>query len=226
MCGRFDRHRPVADFAGLVDGLMLDGSEPLAPSYNIAPSQSAVTVCASDAGPRVRGLQWGLAPEWAKSQKIPRPINARAETLAQKPMFREAFRSGRCLVLCDGYYEWQTRSDGTKQPFHIALADAGPFFLAGLWARNTMLSEEPLTSFCIITTIASESCRAIHPRMPAILDHDHHHRWLGTSPLTPDTAGAMLGPSKKPMRLTAVSRFVNNPANNDSQCIALAASPE
>jgi putative SOS response-associated peptidase YedK len=218
MCGRFDRHRPVADFAVVVDGLVAGGSESLAPSYNIAPSQPAVVVCASDIGPRAQVLQWGLAPAWAKKSNIPRPVNARAETLSQKPMFREAFRSGRCLVLCDGYYEWQVLSDGTKQPFHLSLVDGGPFVLAGLWAYNTLLSEKPLASFCVITTAANETCRAIHPRMPVILDGDHHRQWLETSPLTLDTAGAMLRACEKPMRLTPVSRFVNNPANNGPQC--------
>ena len=105
MCGRFDRHRPVADFIEAVDGLILDGSEPAPPSYNIAPSQRALVVCGSESGPVVRALHWGLVPAWVKTPKMVRPINARAETVAQKPMFRDAFKVSRCLVLCDGYYE-------------------------------------------------------------------------------------------------------------------------
>ena len=220
MCGRFDRHRPVADFLQAVDGLIVDGLEPAPPSYNIAPSQPALVACCSESGPVVRALHWGLVPAWAKNPKMARPINARAETVAQKPMFRDAFKVSRCLVLCDGYYEWQLRPDGSKQPYRLALEGDTPFVMAGLWARNTRLTAEPLETFCIVTTQASSRCKDIHPRMPVILDREHHQPWLDGSSQSLESIVAMLRPYEKELSVTPVSRIVNSPANNGPQCIA------
>jgi len=220
LCGRFDRHRPVADFIEVVDSLILDEPESAPPSYNIAPSQQALVVCRSESGPVVRALQWGLVPAWVKTPKMARPINARAETIAQKPMFRDAFKASRCLVLCDGYYEWQLRPDGSKQPYRLALEGGAPFVMAGLWARNTRFTVEPLNTFCIVTTQASSHCKDIHPRMPVILDREHHQQWLDESSQSLDTIAAMLRPYEKELSVTPVSRIVNSPANNGPQCIA------
>ncbi|HCX86756.1 MAG TPA: hypothetical protein DG761_01885 [Gammaproteobacteria bacterium] len=222
MCGRFDRHRTVAGFLEVIDAPDLPGqdTDPVAPSYNIAPSQQAAAVCVTDTGPRLAPLTWGFVPAWAKNPRMPRPINARAETLAQKPMFRDGFRTRRCLVLCDGYYEWQRRADGSKQPFHITLEDGAPFVMAGLWARNTTLTAEVIESFCVITTEASEFCREIHPRMPLILERTHHQEWLKASSLDLDTATAMLETCPQPLHLSPVSRFVNSPANDGPECIS------
>ena len=108
MCGRFDRHRPVAEFGDVINGLDFSDDDPVVPSYNVAPSQRAAVVCRTDAGVRLLDLTWGLVPTWLKREGFSKPINARAETLADKPMFRDAFRKTRCLVLCDGYYEWRS----------------------------------------------------------------------------------------------------------------------
>ena len=131
MCGRFDRHRPVTDFLEVIGipDLVAGQDEPVASSYNVAPSREAMAVCAGDAGPTLKALVWGFAPAWAKNPKMPKPINARAETVAEKPMFRDGFRSSRCLVLCNGYYEWQRQADGTKQPFYLTVEDCSPFFM-------------------------------------------------------------------------------------------------
>ncbi|MGE4634848.1 MAG: SOS response-associated peptidase [Arenicellales bacterium] len=220
MCGRFDRHRPVVDFVEAIDGLIVDGSEPAPPSYNIAPSQQALVACRSESGPVVRALHWGLVPGWVKAPKMARPINARAETVAQKPMFRDAFKISRCLVLCDGYYEWQLQPQGPKQPYRLALEGGAPFVMAGLWARNTRFAAEPLETFCIVTTQASSRCNDIHPRMPVILDREHHQQWLDGSSQSLDTITAMLRPYEKELSVTPVSRIVNSPANNGPQCIA------
>lgn len=220
MCGRFDRHRPVADFIEAVDGLTLDEPESALPSYNIAPSQRALIVRGSELGPVVRALHWGLVPAWAKTSKMVRPINARAETVAEKPMFRDAFKVSRCLVLCDGYYEWQLRPDGSKQPYRLALEGSAPFVMAGLWARNTRFTAEPLETFCIVTTQASSRCNDIHPRMPVILDREHHQQWLDRSLQSLSAIVAMLRPYEKDLSVTPVSRIVNSPANNGPQCIA------
>jgi len=222
MCGRFDRHRPVSDFLEVIDApdLIVQDADPVAPSYNVAPSREAAVVCATDVGLRLAPLTWGFVPAWAKNPKMPRPINARVETLAQKPMFRDRFRTSRCLVLCDGYYEWRRQADGSKQPFHITLEDGAPFVMAGLWSQNTILTTEVIESFCVITTEASEFCREIHPRMPVILDRAHHQEWLKASPLDLDTATAMLAMPSQPLHVSPVSRFVNSPANDGPQCIS------
>ena len=222
MCGRFDRHRPVTDFLDVIGipNLVAGQDEPVASSYNVAPSREAIAVCAGDAGPALKALVWGFAPAWAKNPKMPKPINARAETVAQKPMFRDGFRTSRCLVLCDGYYEWQRQADGTKQPFYLTVEDGVPFLMAGLWARNTTLAAAPVESFCVITTEANASCRHLHPRMPLILTPEHHETWLDASSLDLDIAVEMLRPPANAMRLFAVSRFVNSPNNDSPQCIA------
>jgi putative SOS response-associated peptidase YedK len=220
LCGRFDRHRPVADFVEVVDGLVLDGPDPAPPSYNIAPSQQALVVCGSESGPVVRALHWGLVPAWVKTPKMARPINARAETIAQKPMFRDAFKVSRCLVLCDGYYEWQLRPDGSKQPYRLALEGGIPFVMAGLWACNTRFTAEPMETFCIVTTQASSRCNDIHPRMPVILDCEHHQQWLDGSSQSSGMVEAMLRPYEKELSVIPVSRIVNSPANNGPKCIA------
>jgi putative SOS response-associated peptidase YedK len=222
MCGRFDRHRPVTDFLEMIGipGLVFGEGHSVAPSYNVAPSREAIAVCAGDAGTAPKALVWGFTPAWAKNPKMPKPINARAETVAEKPMFRDGFRSSRCLVLCDGYYEWQRQADGTKQPFYLTVEDGAPFLMAGLWARNTTLAESPVESFCVITTEANASCRQVHPRMPLILNPEHHEAWLNPSSLNLDTVAEMLRPPTNAMRLSAVSRFVNSPNNDSPQCIA------
>ena len=221
MCGRFDRHRPVSDFLEVIDAPdLIVQDDSVAPSYNVAPSQQAAVVCATDTGPRLTPLTWGFVPAWAKDLKMPKPINARAETLGQKPMFRDGFRASRCLVLCDGYFEWQRQADGAKQPFYITPEDGTPFVMAGLWAQNTTLTAEVIESFCVITTEASEFCRDVHPRMPVILQRTHHREWLKASSLNLDAATAMLTNYSQPLHLAPVSRFVNSPANDSPQCIS------
>ena len=221
MCGRFDRHRPVSDFLEVIDAPdLIVQDDSVAPSYNVAPSQQAAVVCATDTGPRLTPLTWGFVPAWAKDLKMPKPINARAETLGQKPMFRDGFRASRCLVLCDGYFEWQRQADGAKQPFYITPEDGTPFVMAGLWAQNTTLTAEAIESFCVITTEASEFCRDVHPRMPVILERTHHREWLKASSLDLDAATAMLTSYSQPLHLAPVSRFVNSPANDSPQCIS------
>jgi len=219
MCGRFDRHRPVSDFLEVIDAPdLIVQDDSVAPSYNVAPSREAAVVCATDTGPSLRPLTWGFVPAWAKDLKMPKPINARAETLGQKPMFRDGFRASRCLVLCDGYFEWQRQADGAKQPFYITPEDGTPFVMAGLWAQNTTLTAEVIESFCVITTEASEFCRDVHPRMPVILQRTHHREWLKASSLDLDAATAMLTSYSQPLHLAPVSRFVNSPARCTGDC--------
>ncbi len=188
----------------------------LAPRYNIAPTQSApvVRLDAAAGGRRLAPLRWGLVPAWAKEIGIgARMINARAETVAEKPAFRAAFRARRCLVAADGFYEWQNTAAG-KQPWRVCLADRGPFAFAGLW-ESWRGPDGEVQTFTIITTEACPSLSAIHPRMPVILAPRDHAAWLA-----PATHSASLKSMLAPFpddRLTAykVDRRVGNVRHDD-----------
>jgi putative SOS response-associated peptidase YedK len=130
VCGRFDRHSSLADFAHAIDGLLVVASEELSPSYNVAPSQRALVVRSTPEGRVASALVWGLVPSWVKKTKKNPPINARSETVKERPMFRRSFRTQRCLVLCNGYYEWQEKATGPKQPYYLQCPGATPFALA------------------------------------------------------------------------------------------------
>jgi putative SOS response-associated peptidase YedK len=192
----------------------------LTPRYNIAPTQDVAAVRAGVEGGRVLvELRWGLIPSWAKDRSIgSRMINARAETVADKPAFRAALRSRRCLVLADGFYEWQ-RLGARKQPYFIGLRNGGPFAFAGLWERWAPNGSEPIESCTILTTSANEVIAPIHDRMPVILDAQDHALWLdsgveGASELLP-----VLRPQPaEAVRAFPVGLLVNNPANDVPAC--------
>jgi putative SOS response-associated peptidase YedK len=163
-------------------------------------------------------LRWGLVPSWAKEGAIGnRLINARAETLAEKPSFRAAFRARRCLVAADGFYEWRQEGEA-KQPYRIARRDGGPFAFAGLWERWAPAGAEAIESFTIVTSDASALLRPIHERMPALLRPEDHAAWLGGDT---DQAKAALGRLLPDALLEAypVSRRVNSPRHDDPACI-------
>ncbi|MGH7194768.1 MAG: SOS response-associated peptidase, partial [Candidatus Saccharimonadales bacterium] len=202
------------------------------PRYNIAPTQPAPVVrLTSASGRRVFDwLRWGLVPSWAKDLDIGNQlINARGETLASKPAFRHAFRQRRCLVVADGFYEWQ-RQGKRKQPFYITAADGSPLAFAGLWERwqspgagqadKPAGEASPIESCTIITTSASECVRALHDRMPVILPRETWTAWL--DPAMDDSAAlhdlmnrcAVDGLVSHP-----VDALVNSPANDSSRCI-------
>ena len=154
MCGRFERHSALSEFSKVVEGLIAKDIDPLPPSYNIAPSQAALVVRHETGVHRVDSLTWGLVPSWMKEPGKIRPINARAETIHQKPMFRDVCKHQRCLVLCDGYYEWKKLSNGRKQPYHLGRTDKSPFVMAGLWSHNIHVTAGGVETFCVITTPA------------------------------------------------------------------------
>ncbi len=155
----------------------------LAPRYNVAPTQDVPVVRLEEGERELVMLRWGLIPSWAKDPEIGnRMINARGETVAEKPSFRSAFRRRRCLVVADGFYEWQKRPDGPKQPYFITVANGGPFGLAGLWERWSDPTEGyPVESCTVITTGANELLKPIHNRMPVIIDPSDFDAWLDTS---------------------------------------------
>jgi putative SOS response-associated peptidase YedK len=215
MCGRYSLTTPVDVLRRLFGFAELPN---LAPRYNVAPTQMAPVIRPSGGGGRrLDLLRWGLVPGWARDEKIgSRLINARGETVATLPSFRAAFRSRRCLVPVDGFYEWR-REGARKQPYHIALADGGPFAFAGLWERHEG-GAAPLDTFTIVTTAANELLRPLHDRMPVILEPADAETWLGGTPVA---AAALIRPfPAERLVLRAVSPRVNSPRYDDPACLA------
>ena len=225
MCGRFTLTTPaeiVAEFFGLEDQLVLS------PRFNIAPTQTVLVVRESPESKHreAANLHWGLVPSWAKDRSIAaKLINARGETVAEKPSFRRAFRQQRCLVVADGFYEWKaaTEKGAAKQPYWISSADGGPMGFAGLWEEWRPADGEPLQTCAIITTSANSVMEPIHARMPVILEPSELAAWLDTerrSGADLDFIESLLRPCD-PERLATrrVSKHVNSPRNDDSRCI-------
>jgi putative SOS response-associated peptidase YedK len=220
MCGRYSLTTP-AEGVRRVFGFLEQPN--LEPRYNIAPTQEVAALRLGEDGERhfVR-LKWGLIPGWAKDLSIgARMINARAESVADKPAFRSAFRKRRCLVLADGFYEWQKRETGPKQPFRIALADGAPFGFAGLWESWTDRgSGETVESCTIVTTGANELLAPIHHRMPVILAPGDVAAWLDAA-ASPEAAQALLRPCTAGVLVAyPISTRVNKVANDDPGVIA------
>jgi putative SOS response-associated peptidase YedK len=223
MCGRFTLRTPVKDVAAAFDvpAEGLADSLPLFTHFNIAPTQQVVAVRAdpSSGSRQLVPLRWGLVPSWADDPAIGnRMINARADTVASKPSFRAAFKSRRCLIAADGFYEWQKRG-ASKQPYFIGLRDEGPFAFAGLWERWRR-DDQTIESCTIITTEANELMRPLHDRMPVILPREDYASWLDPRPDRGEALQKLLQPYA-PARMTAypVSTIVNNPRNDVPQCI-------
>lgn len=220
MCGRFTLRTPLSV---LIEQFELRQAPQLPLRFNIAPTQAiaAVRICGDSSERQLHLLRWGLVPSWAKDPAGgAKMINARAETVADKPAFRAAFRCRRCLIPADGYYEWK-KEGAKKRPFHIRRRDDRPFAFAGLWETWRGGGEEqPLETCTILTTDANEVSRAIHDRMPVIVDKDDYALWLDPSvqererlqPLlrTYDSAALVASP---------VSLRVNNVHNDDPACL-------
>ena len=217
MCGRYSITTNVEALRRLYG---FRGAPNLQPRFNLAPTQPAPAIRLNAAGEReLSMLRWGLIPAWAPDRSIGnRMINARAETLAEKPSFRAALQDRRCLVLADGFYEWQKQGP-KKQPYFITLADGAPFAMAGLWDRWTDRgTRETIESFTIITTAASPDLTGIHDRMPALFDSRGQEAWLAAADLA--VAQALLKPFPGPVSALPVSTFVNDPKNDSPACLA------
>jgi putative SOS response-associated peptidase YedK len=213
MCGRYAFFSPSEAVKRIFS---LEGVPELEPRYNVAPTQAVAAVRAGEEGRRdFVMLHWGLVPRWAKERAIGnRMINARAESVAEKPAFRDAFRKRRCLVLADGWYEWQV-APGGKRPWFVRLKDGRPFAFAGLWERwKDPANGAMLESCTIVTTDASESLRKIHERMPVVLGEADWDRWLDTAFSDADKLLELLVPfDPKSLEAWPVSREVNAPKN-------------
>ncbi len=218
MCGRFSQ----ADLEQL-DREILNILE--IPSfearYNVAPTQDAAIIREGPRGRTVELLRWGLIPSWADDPKMAaRTINARAETLATKPAFRDSFRSRRCIVPASGFYEWK-KTGSKKQPFYIHPSLGRHFFLAGLWDRWFSNVDGPIESFTIATTDANDALREIHDRMPVVLSANDIDQWLDPAYDNAARLEALLRPAPdSTIAMYPVSTFVNAVANEGPTCIA------
>lgn len=217
MCGRFTL---TADINTIQEAFpWVDIPAGMAPRYNIAPTQP-VAVVVNDGRNRLDHYVWGLIPSWSKDPSIgSRLINARAETLAEKPSFRSAFRRRRCLILADGFFEWKKSTDtagkAVKIPTYIQLADGKPFAFAGLWENWNGPDGSQILSCTIITTQPNPLTATIHDRMPVILPQQALNRWLEPGEANPEKLADLLVPyPAEAMRAYPVSSLVNNPAND------------
>ena len=218
MCGRYAFFSPAE---AVKRTFALDLLPELKPRYNIAPTQSVPALRVVEEGRRsLTMLHWGLVPHWAKERAIGnRMINARSETLAEKPSYREAFRRRRCLVLADGWYEWQS-APGGKQPWFVRLRDPRPIAFAGLWEKWKDAAGELLESCTIVTCDASESIRKIHDRMPVVLPEESWDRWMDPAYSDTEALSKILVPfDQKALRAWQVSRLVNAPKNEGPKLI-------
>ena len=219
MCGRFTLQSPADDIRYLFD---LEDPVDLPPRYNIAPTQDVACIVRprGEDRRRLRMMRWGLVPFFAKDPSVgSRMINARSETVAEKSSFREAFQRRRCLVVADGFYEWEKTAAG-KQPWHIRRKDRGVLAFAGLFERWRPSSGRALETCTIVTTRANELVLPLHDRMPVVLDVRHFDLWLDPEEGSPALLLPLLTPcASVEMEAVRVSRLVNSPANDDPRCL-------
>jgi putative SOS response-associated peptidase YedK len=217
MCGRFTL---TDEIIYLQEFFQFEYSGETTPRYNISPGQNILTVVSDGNNRMGKDMKWGLVPNWAKDMKIGyKMINARAETIDTKPSFRNAFRKRRCLILADGYYEWQKSEQG-KKPFRFVMKNATPFAFAGLWETWTK-KEQQLISCTIITTDSNEVAKDVHDRMPVILPPNSYDQWLDPAFENTEQLKMLLKPyPSDEMEKYAVSTLVNTARNEGPELIA------
>lgn len=218
MCGRFTLTATLDEIAAQFDVPTVSIEHQ--PRYNIAPTQE-VLVVVQNGERRLEKFRWGLVPHWAREPNLRYSmINARAETVTEKPSYRIPFAKRRCLVLADGFYEWQ-KTDGKKVPMYVRLKSGRPFGFAGLW--DVWVPDEggePLKSCTIITTTSNALLKPIHDRMPVILPNDAIDAWLTLDGSRQAELLSLLKPyPETEMEVYAVSQYVNSPANDSPACI-------
>lgn len=214
MCGRFAYYsaaEAAVDLFGLTD------IPPIAPQYNIAPTDFAAVIQRDEAGANLVSLKrWGLLPFWSKDRSMAaRMINARAETVQSKPAYREAFKRRRCVVPADGYYEWITLAEG-KQPYYLSRADGAPLAMAGLWEQwqDPARDNELVETFTVLTMAAENRIAALHHRMPVMLDDVACEHWLAGDNANPPALRELDAVARAAeMQFWAVEKTVNNARN-------------
>lgn len=217
MCGRFTLRAPAER---VKRDFRLEEVPSIEARYNIAPTQGVLAVrCASDEREAVT-LKWGLIPSWAKDDSVgAKLINARSETVEEKPSFREAFKRKRCIIPADGFYEWQ-RTGGRKQPYYFRLKDDRLFGFAGLWEKWRTPDGESLETCSILTTDANEVLSAVHDRMPVILHPDDYELWLADDASKQDLRKELLCPyPASEMTAHLVSVAINSPQSQGATLI-------
>lgn len=216
MCGRFTL---TATFTEIIQRFEIDAAiqeELYNPNYNVAPSQSVLAVINDGTNNRLGYLRWGLIPPWSKDLKIGyKMINARSETLTEKPSYRNAFKKKRCLIIADSFYEWKRHEDKTKTPMRIKLKDNDLFAMAGLWETWKSPEGESIHSCSVITTKPNNLVKDIHDRMPVILNPEEEKIWLDPSLDNTTQLSELLRPLPEDlMEAYEVSPLVNSPKNN------------
>jgi putative SOS response-associated peptidase YedK len=223
MCGRYGltAHQEEIAVAYPVDLILAEHH----PRWNIAPTQEAPVLLAHRGVRRIESYRWGLIPHWARDPTLgPRLINARAETVGSKPAFRDAWRDRRrCLVLADGFYEWQKPNSGSgpKVPHWIQMDDGRPFALAGLWERWGP-GDAPTHTFTILTTDPNRLLRPIHDRMPVILERDAWSSWIDPEVSSETLTHTLRAYPAEGMHVRPVSTHVNDPKHEGPECVATA----
>lgn len=213
MCGRFARRMLPESYEEAFDVTDV----PNLPSYNICPTQPVVVIRIDEGKKAVAVMRWGLIPLWAKDKKMSF-INARSDTLFEKPAFRAAVKRRRCLILADGYFEWKTEGK-KKTPFFFRLKEDKPFAFAGIWDCWTK-EEKPIESCALITTDANELSRNVHDRMPVMLQRDEGEAWIDPDVEDAKALAGLLRPfAAEAMRYYEVGPAVNSVKNNNPTCL-------
>jgi putative SOS response-associated peptidase YedK len=218
MCGRFTLTTTPEEIA---QHFGLDEVPLLEPRFNVAPTQPVATIARERAHRVLTLRRWGLVPPWADDAKIgARMINARIESAARRSAFESAFRERRCLVPADGFYEWGARSHGVKPPHHVALPGRACFAIAGLWESWRDPAGAPLETCTLLTMPANERVRAVHDRMPVILDPSDYEAWLAPQPVAPALFARILEASPAArLELRPVGSRVNDARVDDARLL-------
>lgn len=232
MCGRYSNTKDLSELAKAVE--LVCRIAFFAPRYNIAPTQTAPVICLENNQPSMKVMRWGLIPAWSKDETVGgKMINARVETLREKPSFRQALEKRRCLIPADSFYEWKV-SEGKKQPFRVMLKSGEQFCFAGLWEKwvrpassgqlDSDLDEAPpsqtVESFTIITTQANETMAPLHDRMPVIVDPKHYRWWLLNDRPNSELFMMPLNHQRHdPLKIYPVSNLVNDVKTDDPRCV-------
>jgi putative SOS response-associated peptidase YedK len=220
MCGRYTLTAP--DPAAIRDRFPIGESVEVRPRFNVAPGDDVLAVTTDREGAtRGERLRWGLVPAWAKSPDTGlKMINARLETVSEKPAFRRAFERYRCLILADGFYEWQRTLAGPKQPFHITRENGALFAFAGLWSIWHRPDGGKLRTCTIVTRAANSAMRELHDRMPVILAPDREQEWLDTSTPPARLDEVLAGLPSARTALRPVDFAVNDARYDGPECLA------